>query len=292
MPRRVPGKRSWTAWASTCAVECRMTARPSALAAATGSTSASASGAQARSLRSPVARSRTTTAPSGPLSGVPASLSACCAVVPAGTRIGADPRGWASGEGAVDTRTPEGSVDRPPEPSARPRLTREPCPARRSGPRRRPPVGSVLPASRRDAPRERVSPARAPRAEAGGPCRPPGGGRSPSRSRAGRGAPRRTWTGRPAGRPVRRPGTCSRRLLPGSRHVDGHGDLLPVRPGQPAGAGAHHTGDARLQAVAGRMLLLAEEDVPVIDDAVDPQHLHLAEPALAPAAVEHHVRPA
>src|SRR3954469_24805579 len=72
MPSRVPGKRSCTAWASTCAVECRMTARPSGLAAGTGSTCASACGAQARSIRSPVARSRTTTAPSGPLSEAPA----------------------------------------------------------------------------------------------------------------------------------------------------------------------------------------------------------------------------
>src|SRR4051794_39764681 len=102
MPRRVPGKRSWTAWASTWAVECRMTARPSALAAGTGSTWASASGAQARSLRSPVARSRTTTAPSGPFNGTPASLSASAAVVPAGTRIGAS----AAGGGAGGTGAP------------------------------------------------------------------------------------------------------------------------------------------------------------------------------------------
>src|SRR4051795_7276602 len=125
MPSRVPGKRSCTAWASTCAVECRMTARPSGLAAGTGSTCASACGAQARSIRSPVARSRTTTAPSGPLSGTPAALSASCAVVPAGTRIGAT----AVGEGGVDTETPGGSATGggqarrrrpgPPEPSAR-----------------------------------------------------------------------------------------------------------------------------------------------------------------------------
>jgi hypothetical protein len=81
-----------------------MTARPSALAAGTGSTSASASGAQARSLSSPEATSRTTTAPSGPFSGIPASLSACIAVVPAGTRIGST----AVGEGGVDTRTLQG----------------------------------------------------------------------------------------------------------------------------------------------------------------------------------------
>src|SRR3954470_6557706 len=36
MPSLVPGKSSCTAWASTCAVECRMTARPSALAEGTG----------------------------------------------------------------------------------------------------------------------------------------------------------------------------------------------------------------------------------------------------------------
>src|SRR3954470_6125967 len=99
MPSRVPGNRSCTAWASTCAAECRMTERPSGLAAMTGCTSVSASGAQPRSLRSPEDSSRTTTAPSGPLSGKPASLSACEAVVPAGTRIGSA----GTGEGAVDT---------------------------------------------------------------------------------------------------------------------------------------------------------------------------------------------
>src|SRR4051794_4865753 len=104
MPSRVPGNSSCTAWASTCAAECRITARPSGLAAGTGSTEASASGVQARSLRSPVARSRTTTAPSGPLSGTPASFSASAAVVPAGTRMGAS----AAGGGAADTGAPEG----------------------------------------------------------------------------------------------------------------------------------------------------------------------------------------
>src|SRR3954451_7036064 len=102
MPSLVPGNSSCTAWASTCAVECRMTARPSALAAGTGSTSTSSVGGQLRSLRSPLATSRTTTAPSGPLSGTPASLSACIAVVPAGTRRG----GTAVGEGGADTGTP------------------------------------------------------------------------------------------------------------------------------------------------------------------------------------------
>jgi hypothetical protein len=105
MPSFVPGNSSCTAWASTWAVECRMTARPSALAAATGSTSASASGVQARSFRSPVDSSRTTTAPSGPFSGTPASLSACITVVPPGTRIGAETPDWAVGEGGVDTRS-------------------------------------------------------------------------------------------------------------------------------------------------------------------------------------------
>ena len=80
-----------------------MTARPSALAAGTGSTSASASGVQFRSLSSPAA-SRTTTAPSGPLSGTPASLSACIAVVPAGTSTVAT----AVGEGGVDTGALQG----------------------------------------------------------------------------------------------------------------------------------------------------------------------------------------
>src|SRR4051812_8430893 len=120
MPSLVPGKSSCTAWASTCAVECRMTARPSALAAGTGSTSASASGVQFRSLRSPVATSRTTTAPSGPLSGTPASLSACIAVVPAGTRTVA----VAVDEDGIDTGAlqrvvwSDGNVAS--EPSARP----------------------------------------------------------------------------------------------------------------------------------------------------------------------------
>src|SRR3954452_8608538 len=109
MPSRVPGNSSCTAWASTCAAECRITARPSALAAGTATTSASSSGVQARSLRSPEARSRTTTAPSGPLSGTPASLSACTAVVPAATRIGA----VGVGEGAVDTGGSSGVVGRP-----------------------------------------------------------------------------------------------------------------------------------------------------------------------------------
>src|SRR5687768_11243303 len=104
MPSRVPGNSSCTACARTWAVECRMTARPSGLAAGTGSTSVSTSGTQARSFRSPDAGSRTTTAPSGPLSGTPASLSACCAVVPAGTRIGAT----AVEDSGVDTGTPGG----------------------------------------------------------------------------------------------------------------------------------------------------------------------------------------
>ena len=78
-----------------------MTERPSALAAGTGSTSASAAGTHERSLSSPVDTSRTTTAPSGPFSGTPASLSACIAVVPPGTRIGVT----AVGEGGVDTRS-------------------------------------------------------------------------------------------------------------------------------------------------------------------------------------------
>src|SRR3954447_12510331 len=104
MPSRVPGNSSCTAWASTCAVECRITARPSGLAAGTGSTSASAPGVQARSLSPPEGRARTTTAPSGPLSAPPASLSASAAVVPAGTLSGAS----AAGRGAADTRAPRG----------------------------------------------------------------------------------------------------------------------------------------------------------------------------------------
>ena len=89
MPSRVPGNSSCTAWASTCAVECRMTARPSALAAGDRLHLGVGVRGPVQVLEVAGATSRTTTAPSGPLSGTPASLSACIAVVPAGTRSGA-----------------------------------------------------------------------------------------------------------------------------------------------------------------------------------------------------------
>src|ERR1700727_1201744 len=96
MPSLACGNRSWTAWANTCAVEGRMTLRPSSVLAATGTTSASAPGAQLRSRRLPSA-SRTTTIASGePRLGRPATPTAAAAVVPAGTLIGAAGTGWAA----------------------------------------------------------------------------------------------------------------------------------------------------------------------------------------------------
>ena len=89
MPSFASGRTFWTAWASTCAAECRMTLRPSSVSAPTASTSTSDSGAQARSRSRPPA-SRTTTTALGPLVGRPASRTAAPAVVPAGTRTGAD----------------------------------------------------------------------------------------------------------------------------------------------------------------------------------------------------------
>src|SRR5690349_12078682 len=84
MPSFASGNCCCTACASTWAAEWRMTLRPSSVFAATGSTSASASGAQARSRSFPSA-SRTTTIVSSPLVGRPASRTAAPAVVPAGT---------------------------------------------------------------------------------------------------------------------------------------------------------------------------------------------------------------
>src|SRR6266568_317103 len=63
-----------------------MTLRPASVFAATGSTSASCTGVQDRSLRLPSA-SRTTTTVSGPFVDRPASRTAAPAVVPAGTRM-------------------------------------------------------------------------------------------------------------------------------------------------------------------------------------------------------------
>src|SRR6202007_120665 len=89
MPNLACGNSSWTAWANTCAVECRMTLRPSSVLAATGTTSASTAGAQLKSRSLPSASRTTTIASDAPRRGNPASPTAAAAVVPAGTRIGA-----------------------------------------------------------------------------------------------------------------------------------------------------------------------------------------------------------
>src|ERR1700754_3397732 len=89
MPSFACGNRSCTAWASTCAVECRMTLRPSSVLPATGITSASASGTQLKSRSFPSASRTTTIASGAPRLGNPASPTAAAAVVPAGTLIGA-----------------------------------------------------------------------------------------------------------------------------------------------------------------------------------------------------------
>src|SRR6202011_4936734 len=95
MPNLACGNRSWTAWANTCAVEWRMTLRPSSVLAAIGMTSASASGAQLRSRSLPSASRTTTIASGAPRLGNPASPTAAAAVVPAETRIGAAGAWWA-----------------------------------------------------------------------------------------------------------------------------------------------------------------------------------------------------
>src|SRR3984885_11257778 len=100
MPSLAAGNRSWTAWASTCAAECRMTLRPSSVSAATGTTSTSASGIQLRSRSLPSASRTTTIASGAPRPGRPASRTAAAAVVPAGTRIGA--AGAGCGRAAID----------------------------------------------------------------------------------------------------------------------------------------------------------------------------------------------
>src|SRR5271163_2969413 len=89
IPSLAAGTTSWTAWANTCAAECRMTLRPSSVSAATGTTSTSASGTQLRSRSLPSASRTTRTASGAPRPGRPASRTAAAAVVPAGTRIGA-----------------------------------------------------------------------------------------------------------------------------------------------------------------------------------------------------------
>src|SRR6185312_9320337 len=77
--------------------------RPAPESSATGSTLASSSGTQSRSLSASVPRSRTTTAPDGPVSGTPATASASAAVVPAATATLA---GTADGYGCDDTVPP------------------------------------------------------------------------------------------------------------------------------------------------------------------------------------------
>src|SRR5690349_10172411 len=84
MPSLASGNRSCTACASTCAVECRSTLRPSGDDSATGSTGVSVSGAQSRS-RSVPDGSRTTTIAFGPVVGSPAAAIASALVVPGAT---------------------------------------------------------------------------------------------------------------------------------------------------------------------------------------------------------------
>src|SRR4051794_3342012 len=75
MPSWVPGNRFCTACASTCAVECLSTARPSGLSALTASTASPSRSTYARSLSSPPTRATTTDL----------SSSSSAAVVPSGT---------------------------------------------------------------------------------------------------------------------------------------------------------------------------------------------------------------
>src|SRR6478752_2152302 len=60
MPSLAFGKTSWTAWASTWAVEWRRTARPSGSSIRTGSTTSSGPISVARSFRTPFTRAKTT----------------------------------------------------------------------------------------------------------------------------------------------------------------------------------------------------------------------------------------
>src|ERR1700722_18207667 len=72
-----------------------MTLRPASVLAATGMTSASASGTQLKSRSLPSVSRTTTTASGAPRPGRPASRTAAAAVVPAATRIGAAGTGCA-----------------------------------------------------------------------------------------------------------------------------------------------------------------------------------------------------
>src|SRR4051794_8018224 len=81
MPSLASGNSCWTAWASTCAVECRSTARPSSVSIGTDSTTSPSSGDQARSISaSPLARATT--------ASMPRSKKTLPAVVPAATTCG------------------------------------------------------------------------------------------------------------------------------------------------------------------------------------------------------------
>src|SRR6266516_6728072 len=124
MPSFASGNRSCTAWASTCAVECRSTFSPSGESIATGSTGVSSSGAQERSRRR-LSESRTTTIARAPVTGRPAAATASAAVVPAATRTEA-----ATAVAGADTAVLPGSkrvlsmtmlARRPPGPARGPR---------------------------------------------------------------------------------------------------------------------------------------------------------------------------
>ena len=60
MPSRALGFTCWTAWARTCAVECRRTSRPSGLSMVTGSTTSPSASTWARSTSWPPTRATTT----------------------------------------------------------------------------------------------------------------------------------------------------------------------------------------------------------------------------------------
>src|SRR3954469_19306633 len=76
-----------------------------------------------------------------------------------------------------------------------------------------------------------------------------------------------------------------------SGHVDRHRAVLRVPlTATPGRARADDARDAALQPVVLLVLGVAEEDVAVVDRALHVEHLDLAQPALAAAAVVHHVR--
>src|SRR3954451_1516355 len=80
-----------------------------------------------------------------------------------------------------------------------------------------------------------------------------------------------------------------------SGHVDRHRAVLralAVAVHQPAGAWADDAGHAALEPVVLLVLGVGEEDVAVVDRALDVEDLDLAEPAFPAPAVVHHVRAA